>query len=91
VTDHRQLKWQNYRKGRTSIIPSGDKATKFEPPTFPLKATTKGEGKKNKFIMTPLNGSSPRPGIDTISVLFLILSGDMKEEITLGLLRPSVE
>lgn len=71
VTDHGQLKWQNYRKGRTSIITNGDTATKVEPPIFSLKATTKGEGKENKFIMTPLNGSSPRPGTDTISVLFL--------------------
>lgn len=66
-------------------------ATKFEPPTCPLKALTKGEEKKKKSIMTLSNGSSTRLGTDTVTMLSLISSGDTKEEITSGLLRTAVK
>lgn len=80
-----------YRKSRTSIISHQDMATKFEPLTFPLKATTKGEEKENISTMTPLNGSSTRLGICAVTMLPLTLSRDAKEDITVVLLRPTVK
>lgn len=80
-----------YRKGRTSITTHQDTAIKFEPLTFPLKAATKGEGKANKSTMTPLNRSSARPCLHTVTMLSLTLSRDAKEEITVVLLRPAVK
>lgn len=73
------------------MISHQDMATKFEPLTFPLKATTKGEEKEDKSTMTPLNGSSTRPGICTVTMLPLTLSRDAKEHITVVLLRPTVK
>lgn len=80
-----------YRKGRTSISTHQDMATKLEPLTFPLKAATKGWGKENRSTVTPLTGSSTRPGICIVTMLPLTSSRDAKEDITVVLLRPVVK